>query len=55
MNWTMVNGMDPNMVNGYPFTRRCFASGNLSVLDLFIVYQEKIPHTGDKTFLDQCG
>ena len=42
----MVNCMDLDMVQGWLFTRTDFVSGNLSVLDLLIVYHNEIYGVG---------
>ena len=42
-NWTLVNGMGKEVVEGGPFTREDPATGILSCLDLFIVSKELRP------------
>ena len=43
-NWTLVNGMKQDIVQGGPFTRKDPASGKGSCLDLFIVSRELLPY-----------
>ena len=43
-NWTLVNSMKPEIVQGGPFTRKDPASGKESCLDLFIVSKELVPY-----------
>ena len=42
-NWTLVNGMGKDIVEGGPFTREDPATGILSCLDLFVVSKELRP------------
>ena len=42
-NWTLVNSLGREIVEGGPFTRKDPASGNISCLDLFIVSKELLP------------
>jgi exonuclease III len=42
--WTLVNSLGQEVVQGGPFTRRDPATGNLSCLDLFVVSQDLRPY-----------
>ena len=50
-NWTLVNGLGEDIVEGGPFTRIDPATGNKSCLDLFIVSKELKPYIS-KLFID---
>ena len=42
-NWYLVNGLGQDIVTGGPFTRKDPASGNMSCLDMFVVWAELLP------------
>ena len=43
-NWSLVNGLGKEVVQGGPFTREDPATGVMSCLDLWIVSRELLPH-----------
>ena len=46
-NWTLVNGLGREVVQGGPFTREDPATGTMSCLDLWVVSRELLPYVSN--------